>query len=114
MTRLSDLGILAKFMEALAEWNCDGFIQWNRRSAEWVRKNLDGVSQKAIGQAMYEHALSGGEIDQARENYEGYRDRHPYHYDFRISFADRRLYIETVIDDSRMGPTVSIKNIKDA
>ena len=114
MTRLSDPGVLATFLEALKEWNCDGYIQWNRRAAEWLRRNLDGWSQKAVGQAMHDHVVSGGEIDQAKENYEGYRDAHPYHYDFRIPIAGRPLYIETVIDDTSMGPTITIVNIKDA
>jgi len=114
MPPLRDTGILAKFLEALKEWNCDGYIQWKRRPAEWLRKNLEGWSQKAIGRAMYAHLVSGGEIDQVKEKYEGYRDIHPYHYDFRIPIVGRLIYIETVFDETKMGPTITVVNIKDA
>jgi len=114
MVPLKDRVLYGKILEALKEWNCDGFIQWRRRPAEWLRKNLEGWSQKAIGEAMYEHVVQGGEIDQVKENYEGYRESHPYHYDFRIIVGDRHLYIETIFDEMKMGPTVTIVNLKDA
>ena len=106
--------MLDKFFEALKEWKCDGYIQWNRRPTEWLRKNLQSRSQKAIGRAMLDHVVSGGEIDQVKQNYEGYRDSHPYHYDFRIPIAGRLIYIETVFDDTARGPTITVVNIKDA
>ncbi len=114
MPPLRDPDTLSKFLEALKEWNCDGYIQWKARPAEWLRKNLQGCSQKAIGQAMYDHVVNGGEIDQVKENYEGYRETHPYHYDFRIPIEGRLIYVETVFDDTKMGPTITIVNIKDA
>ena len=114
MPPLRDPDTLSKFLEALKEWNCDGYIQWKRRPAEWLRKNLQSCSQKAIGQAMYDHVVNGGEIDQVKENYEGYRDTHPYHYDFRIPIDGRLIYVETVFDETKMGPTITIVNIKDA
>lgn len=81
---------------------------------EWLRKNLGNCTQKAINKAMYDHVNSGGEIDQVKENYEGYRATHPYHYDFRITVNGHRLYVETVFDDTKMGPTITIVNFKDA
>jgi hypothetical protein len=114
MAPLRDPDLLDKFVEALGEWKFDGFIQWRRRAADWLRKNLEGCSQQAIGQAMHEHVQNGGEIDEVKENYEGYRDTHPFHYDFRISFAGRLLYVETIFDDTKMGPTITVVNIKDA
>jgi hypothetical protein len=73
MPPLRDPVLLAKILEALGEWNCDGYIQWKRRPAEWLRKNLPGYTQKANGRAMHDYALKGGKINQAKENYEGYR-----------------------------------------
>ena len=70
-------------------------------------------SQKAIGEAMYDHVVNGGEIDQVKENYEGYRDTHPFHYDFRIPIAGRHIYVETVFDETKMGPTITVVSIKD-
>ncbi|MCX7429181.1 MAG: hypothetical protein NTW96_26585 [Planctomycetia bacterium] len=114
MAPLKDRDLLDRLLEALKEWNCDGFIQWRPRPAGWLRKSLQRCGQKAIGQAMYEHVVNGGEIDQVKENYEGYRDTHPYHYDFRIRIDARPIYVETVFDETKMGPTITIVNIKDA
>jgi hypothetical protein len=113
MAPLRDPDLLKKFLEALTEWRCDGYIVWKRRAAEWLRKNLDGCTQQTVNKAMHDHFVDGGEIDQTKENYEGYRDTHPYHYDFRLSVDGRPLYIETVFDDTRMGPTITIVNLKD-
>ena len=113
MPPLRDQVMLDKFLEALKEWNCDGYIQWKRRPAEWLRSNLESRSQKAIGEAMYDHVVNGGEIDQVKENYEGYRDTHPFHYDFRIPIAGRHIYVETVFDETKMGPTITVVSIKD-
>ena len=114
MAPLRDPDLLDKFLEALKEWNCDGYVQWSRRPADWLRKNFESHSQKAIGQAMYDYVVDGGEIDQVKENYEGYRDTHPFHYDFRIPIAGRLIYIETVFDETKMGPTITVVNSKDA
>ena len=114
MPPLRDEDVRGKFLEVLKEWNCDGYIQWKRRPADWLRGNLQSCSQKTIGQALYHHVVSGGEIDQVKENYEGYRDTHPYHYDFRIPIEARLIYVETVLDETKMGPTITVVNIKDA
>jgi hypothetical protein len=114
MPPLRDANMIAKFLEALKEWRHDGYIEWRPRARDWLSKNLQNHSQKAIGHAMYLHVVNGGKINQAKEPYEGYRDAHPYHYDFEFSVSGRAVYIETVFDDTIMGPTVTIVNIKDS
>ena len=111
---LSDTRLLALFVGVLKEWNCDGFILWKRTSAEWLKKNIEGHTQKSIGRMMYEHVLAGGKIDQVRENREGYREIYEYHYDFRIQIDDRRIYIETTLDQTRMGPTLNVVSMHEA
>jgi hypothetical protein len=105
--------LIAKFLEALREWKHDGYVDFNPRSVAWLRKNLPNCNQKTIARAMYLYVAKGGEINAAKENYEGYRDDHPHHYDYRVSIAGRPVYIETVFDDKRMGPTITVVNIKD-
>jgi len=114
MAPLSDKEMIAKFLEALKEWNVDGFIQWKRLPTEWVLKNTEGLSTKAVGRLMYEHVVDGGEIDQVVETREDYRNLYPHHYDFRIPIAGRLIYIETRLDDTKMGPTVYVVNVHDA
>jgi hypothetical protein len=111
---LTDPRLLASFLEALKEWNCDGFIQWKRLPAEWLRKNLENLSQKAVGQLMWEYVASGGEIDQVAETREGYHDLYECHYDFRVPVAGRLIYIETLFEETKMGPTIYVVNIHDA
>ena len=37
-----------------------------------------------------------------------------YHYDFRLPIGDRLVYVETRLDESKMGPTITVVNIHDA
>jgi hypothetical protein len=62
---------------------------------------------------MWQHVAGGGEIDQVAETREDYRNRYPYHYDFRLPIAGRLIYIETCCDDTMMGPTIYVVNIHD-
>lgn len=114
MTPLRDGNLIQRFLDALKEWNCDGFIQWKRVPAEWLRKNLEGYTTKAIGRMIYEHVVNGGPIDQVAETREEYQDRWPYHYDFRLPIDERLIYIETRFDETRMGPTVYVVSVHDA
>lgn len=62
---------------------------------------------------MHEHIESGGEVDQVVERREPWRDRYGYHYDFRFSISGRKIYIETVLDVTSTGPTVTVVNMHD-
>lgn len=114
MAPLKDRRLLDRFLGALKDWSCGGVIEWKPLASEWLRRNLENLSQKAIGQLMWEHVANGGEIDQVVETREGYRDRHQYHYDFRISVVGRVLYIETRLVETKMGPIIYVVNIHDA
>lgn len=111
---LNDPRLRDAYEEALREWNCEGFIQWKPLPSAWLRKNLENLSQKAIGQRMWQHLADGGEIDQVVETREDYRVRYQYHYDFRIPIAGRLIYIETRLVETKIGPTIFIVNIHDA
>lgn len=113
MARLTDRELLARFREALSEWHAQGYVVWKRRPTEWLREELDGHTEKAIGQLMYEHVEAGGEIDQIREHRERYRDQHEFHFDFRLQIAKRRVYIETTLSITNTGPKITIVNMHD-
>ncbi len=111
MAPLKDPGLLDKSLEALKDWNCGGVIEWKPVASEWRRKYLENLSQKAIGKLMWEHVALGGEIDQVVETREPYRNRHRYHYDFRVPITGRVIYIETLLLDTKAGPTIYVVNI---
>ena len=110
MPPLRDAAILSQLRLAFKERTSDG-VRWKPLPVEWVRKNL-GCTQRAIDDLLYEHIDSGGEIDQVVEDRDGYR-HHGYHYDFRICVSERRVYVETILYQGRMGPIVTIVNVHD-
>lgn len=114
MAPLKDPEVLAKFKEALQEWNCHGFIQWKRIAAEWLRRHLERYDQRAIGCLLHQYVAEGGEIDAVTETREEYRHLYQYHYDFRVPIGDRLVYIETRLDVSKLGPTITVVNVHDA
>ena len=113
MAPLANREILNAFQEALREWKCDGYVVWLRRPGEWLRQNLDNQDIRSISRMMHEYVESGGEIDQVIERRERWRDQHEFHYDFRFAISGRKIYIETVLDVSSTGPTVTVVNMHD-
>ena len=114
MAPLTNPELLAKFRFALSEWNCTGYVTWKSVAREWVEKNSEGVTTRALGEEMFRHVNAGGEIDQVQESRAEWSDRQ-FHYDFRILIEGRLLYIETVlIDDDPDDPTIHVVSIHDA
>ena len=113
MVRLEDQRILDLVEEALSEWNCDGYVVWKKRPAEWLEVNIEGHTTKSVAKLMHEHFQLGGKVDQTRERRPEYASSHEFHYDFRFPIDGRRIYIETVLDETRTGPTITIVNLHD-
>ena len=95
------------------EESSSGGVRWKRLAAEWVRANLEAFTQQAVNDLILEHIEASGEIDQVAETREEYR-HYEYHYDFRIRILDRKIYVETLLQEEKMGPVVTIVNIHDA
>lgn len=111
MAPLRDSVIAKAFCEALENWNRVGYVRLLRVPNEWLRDHLPGETAQSLVRMMYEHLLVGGEIDQVIETRDPWWNTHDFHYDFRFAIARRKIYVETVIDLGRMGPTVTIVNI---
>ena len=47
MPSLTDPELLALYVEALKEWNCDGYIEWKPRPRDWLRENLGNFSAES-------------------------------------------------------------------
>ena len=114
MAPLTDPAILGKFRHALSEWKCAGYITWKRVAQEWVERNLDGYTTRAVGEEMFRHVEAGGFIDQVRETRLEWTE-HRFHYDFRIPIAGRLIYFETILmDDDPEDPTIHVVSIHEA
>ena len=97
MAPLSDPDRLAAYRDALANWNCTGFVcfELNETAHKWLRSQLDGVTTKEFARLMHEHIESGGEIDEVRESREGWSDEFEFHHDLRFSVQGKQVYVET-------------------
>jgi hypothetical protein len=114
MAPLTDLEMLAKFRHALQQWRFTGYITWKATAREWLERNLEGWTTRAVGQEMFSWFQAGGEIDQVPETRPEWNEQR-YHYDFRIHIGDRRIYIETIfVEDDPNDPTVHVVSIHDA
>jgi hypothetical protein len=113
MAPLINREILAKFRHVLSEWNCTGYITWKPVARQWVEKNLEGFTTRAIDEELFRHVNAGGEIDQVKELRYEWRN-FGFHYDFRIPIEGRLLYIETIlIEDDPDDPTIHVVSIHD-
>ncbi|HEY7116469.1 MAG TPA: hypothetical protein VH475_07785 [Tepidisphaeraceae bacterium] len=95
-------------------WHVTGYIQWKDLPLRWIAANLPNVGVRLIHELMAHHVASGGRIDQTEETrpeYVAWR----FHYDLRMPISNRRVYIETVLDqtDDLEDCTIWVVNIHD-
>jgi len=114
MPPLEGADLLNCFKAVLSNWHVTDYVTAKDEALEWAGKNLSGFTLKSPAKLMNDHVCAGGEIDQVRETRPEWNDW-PFHYDFRLSWEDRRLYIETLlVDDDPSDPYLRIVRIKDA
>ncbi len=114
MAPLADPQILSCFQGVLSNCHVTGYVTVKTIALTWAAKNLPNFELKVLAKLMYEHVMNGERIDQVRETRPEWNDR-DYHYDFRLEWAGRRIYIETVlVDDDPTDPSIDIVSIHDA
>jgi hypothetical protein len=114
MPPLDDPELLKVFKEVLNNWRYTDYITAKDEALEWAGRNLPGFTLKALANLMCAHVQAGGEIDQVRETRPEWNDW-PFHYDFRLAWEGRSLYIETIlVDDDPSDPYLRIVRINDA
>lgn len=114
MPPLNDPKLRDSIQAILGNWYVTDYVTAKDEALEWAGKNLPQFTLKAIARAMYDHVRAGGAIDQVPETRPEWNDW-PFHYDFRLSWYGRPLYIETVfVDDDPSDPYLRIVRIKDA
>ena len=113
MPPLTDPGILAQFHAVLANWNFTDYVTAKPTAIDWIANNFNGLSLRDVAKAMNDFCLTGGVIDQVPERRSEYACW-PYHYDFRLQLAGKKIYIETILqDDDPKDPTIRIVSIHD-
>lgn len=117
MAPLDDQTLLRAYTNALENRRFEGYVVWTQVALHWIRRELDGVTAHAISSLMYEHVVSGGEIDQVVETRAEWCHLYPFHYDFRFPILGREIYIETrlIFDDPEDpdDPVILVANIHD-
>ena len=107
------------YLNALRNWNCTGYVVFEKLAWGWLRANLPRVySQRSIAQRLCEYVEAGGEIDEQEEKRELWRDLYPFHYDLRVVIGGHRIYFETCLDykdpDDPDDPVIRVVNAHDS
>ncbi len=119
MARLTDPEILARHMQALADWAVSGAIEIEGRAPSGLRTTLKGMTVKGFKEALYRYvSAENGEIDQVKEEREPWRNHWEWHYDLRPMIDGIKVYVETRLDpesfSSDKEPIIRIVQIKSA
>jgi len=117
MARLTDPDILARYKQALSEWEITGAIELVGRAHEGLRTTLEGVTVQYFKEALYRFVcLENGEIDQVKEEREPWREHWEWHFDLRPTINGVKLYVETRLYpesfSSRKDPMIQVVQIK--
>lgn len=114
MAPLQDPEVFAVIQHALQEGvRFSGYVTWKPRAAEWVRQNVPNLTLQGMAERLLEYVESGGEIDQVRETRDEWSE-FKFHYDLRVPFGDRRLYVETVLlSEDPDDPEIQVVNVHD-
>ena len=97
MPPLTDPDRLAAYRDALGNWAFEGYVSFelNENAQRWIERNLGTLEHREIKRLMYEFVATGGEVDEVRENREGWKDLHEFHHDLRFTIKGIAVYIET-------------------
>jgi hypothetical protein len=120
MARLTDPAVLARYKQALGDWKVAGAIlPKGQRVLDEFRTTLEDVDWKSFTEALHRFVVEeDGEIDQVKEDREGWREHWEYHYDLRPTIHGVKLYVETLLHpesfSSRDDPVIYIVRIKPA
>ncbi|MEX2216775.1 MAG: hypothetical protein WD768_21855 [Phycisphaeraceae bacterium] len=110
-----DPSALEKYKAVLKLAKFTGYIEWRLLPLGWIAEHLTDVDARDVNELMAGHVQAGGKIDQVEERRAEYLDFR-FHYDFRLKIGERRVYIETILDEREDAEdcTIWVVNIHDA
>jgi hypothetical protein len=111
---LTDPEMLGHYRMVLGLWRFTGYVNWTDTAAEWVQKNLGGVTPAELLRIMCEHVEGGGEIDRVAETRSEWSE-HRWHYDIRLNVPGRPIYIETrlIVGPTPEDSTILVVNVNE-
>lgn len=119
MVRLTDPDLLARYKQALSDWNVEGAVVLKGLAPNGLRTTVEGVTEKFFKEALYRFVCeANGEIDQVKEEREPWREHWEWHFDLRPTIHGIKLYVETRLFpesfSSRDEPIIHVVQIKPA
>ena len=116
MARLTDPEVLARYKQALADWNFEGSIIFEGKQALDGLRTILEEDRRGFKEKLYTFVFQeNGEIDQVKEDRERWRNIWEYHYDLRPTINGVKVYVETRLSpedfSSRDDPVIIVVNI---
>jgi hypothetical protein len=98
MPPLTDPERFQWYLNALENWNVDGYVTFEEQALRWLRDQLPTYfPTRKLAELLYLHVKTHGSscIDEQPETRENWRDLHEYHHDLRVHIGARLVYFET-------------------
>ena len=113
-------GRLRCYRNALRNWNCRGYVQFNPRAEKWLANEIPELAFLEIAGELYRYVEAGGEIDEQVEKRKlelAHDYAQEFRYDLRVPIGRRRIYFETILlcddADDPDDPTIVVVNVHD-
>lgn len=96
MVPLTDPDRLFAYMDAIQNWQFEGYIQFDLTESglEYIHNEL-GLTQDELRSLMNQHVIGGGEVDEVVETRDEWSSKFEFHHDLRIQIGGNIVYIET-------------------
>lgn len=95
MPPLTDPERLQCYRNALANWNCGGYVDFNEHAWAWLQAAFPTSTKRQIAHLLHRHVQGGGTIDEQVETREEWKYLHEFHHDLRVQVKGRLVYFET-------------------
>ena len=113
MPPLADAGIRRKILDAFSRSEGGDCVEWSRDAKEHLRELLPSFGWRRINQMLREGIVAGREILQVVETREDYRERHEFHYDFKIKIGNTKYYVYGwLLEERSFDPEFFVANFK--
>lgn len=98
MAKPKDQEALKCYTKVLLDWgHVAGYVQWRKLPLAWIKRELAGVTSRAVVEEMQKYVKCGGtiaQVEETRPEYVAWR----FHYDVRLPVTGRHVYVETVLE----------------